>query len=67
MNKQLEIGKDYGIIFGLDASKGMMMIYQGGISWMCIKPGAEKIIESQGTTDNAIKYISAAPVHCGTW
>lgn len=67
MEEQLEIGHDYGSIFGLDKSKGQQAIYLGGNKWRLCKPGEERVVESEGTTRNAIKYVSFAPVHCGTW
>jgi hypothetical protein len=50
MDKKLEIGKNYGDIFGLDPKKGMRMIYLGGNKWRCEKPGAVKEIEGESTT-----------------
>jgi hypothetical protein len=44
MQKQLEIGQNYGGVFGLDTAKGQYMIYQGGDNWLAKKPGAERVI-----------------------
>jgi hypothetical protein len=56
--KNLEIGKNYGDIFGLDEQKGQKMIYNGGISWTAINGDKQFTKDSQETTDNAIKYIN---------
>ena len=59
MSKQLEIGKDYGSVFGLDAkTKGQHAYYLGGIKWRMEQPGKQMECESQVTTDNAVKYIN---------
>ena len=63
--KTLEIGKNYGECFGLDASKGCEMIYSGGDNWLARKPGAEKIITTPDTTKKAIEYINRPYIHLG--
>jgi len=62
-NKTLEIDKDYGSIFGLPT--GCKMIYLGGISWRAIKPGAERVIESQVQTDKVLAYVNQPAIHMG--
>lgn len=56
--KNLEIGKNYGEIFGLDEQKGKKMIYNGEISWTAIDGDKQMTMDSQKTTDNAIEYIN---------
>jgi hypothetical protein len=65
MDKKLEIGTNYGDIFGLDPKKGMRMIYLGGNKWRCEKPGVVKEIEGEVTTKNAIEYINQPSIHMG--
>lgn len=57
--KTLEIGKDYGSIFGIDSKTGKKVIYMGGNTWKAVMPGkGEMVKESEGTTKNAIEYIN---------
>lgn len=65
MTKQLEIGKNYGFVFGLDEKKGQI-VFLGGDSWKAIKPGMEKVMESADTTKKAIEYINRPTVHMGS-
>ena len=65
MQKQLEIGKNYGGAFGLDVSKGQYMIYQGGDNWLAKKPGAERVIVTPDTTAKALAYINQPSVNMG--
>jgi hypothetical protein len=44
MKKELEIGENYGDIFGLDFNGDKKMIYKGDDNWLLVKPGAEQII-----------------------
>ena len=60
MKKELKIGKNYGEIFGLDEKSGKKMIYNGGISWTAIDGEKQMTMDSQKTTDNALKYINSA-------
>lgn len=53
----LEVGKDYGKIFGLDASKGQKFIYNGGISWTAIGINGEMTDDSQEATDDAKNHL----------
>lgn len=64
-SKQLEIGKDYGAIFGLDASKGSTLVYLGGDKWQATKPGATKELTSPGTTAKAVEYINRPAIRMG--
>ena len=64
-SKTLEVGKDYGCVFGLESSKGMSLVYQGGNKWLARKPGAESVIESAGTTAKALAYINQPSIHMG--
>jgi len=65
MTKELEIGKDYGSIFGLDSKKGQQMIYNGGISWTAKQGDKEMTKDSQSTTDNALTYINQPTIKMG--
>ena len=56
MNKTLEIGKNYGSIFGLNEKQ--QMIFNGGISWTTKEGGREMTKECQKTTDSALAYIN---------
>jgi len=62
--RELEINHDYAVIFGVE-DQGKM-IYLGGTQWRLERTGKTEIVESQGTTDAAIKYISQPAVSCGT-
>jgi hypothetical protein len=55
MNK-LEIGKNYGSIFGLNEKQEM--IFNGGISWTAKENGREMTKDCQKTTDAAFAYIN---------
>jgi hypothetical protein len=66
MAKQLEIGKDYGCIFGLSSDKGQYMIYGGGINWMAKNGDKTQTVDSQQTTDNAVAYINRPSIHMGS-
>lgn len=65
--KQLEIGGNYGEIFGLEAEKGKKLIYRGGDMWQGIdtQKGVDKTIESAGTTAKALEYINRPSVFMG--
>ena len=63
--KNLEVNKDYGYVWGLDAEKGMHMIYLGGIKFRAEKPGAVQESESQGTYDQVMAYVNSPTVHMG--
>jgi len=56
MKRELIVGKNYGGIFGLPEDK--KMIYNGGISWTAVDGEREMMVDSQKTTDNALKYIN---------
>jgi hypothetical protein len=63
--QSLEIGTDYGRIFGLSAERGQHLIYQGGDSWLAQQPGSEKVVESAKTTASALAYIGKTAVRMG--
>lgn len=57
--KTLEIGKDYGFCFGLDADKGKKMIYNGGDSWTGVNGEKTMTIDSAPkNTAGALEYIN---------
>jgi hypothetical protein len=58
MTKELVVGKDYYEIFGADETGKKQMIYNGGISWMAIDGDRKMVMDSQPTTDKAVKYIN---------
>lgn len=62
MNK-LEIGKNYGSIFGL--KEHQQMIFNGGISWTAKETGKEMTKECQKTTDNVLAQINKTSVTMG--
>jgi hypothetical protein len=64
-NKILEVGKNYGSIFGLDEKKSNKMVFLGGIKWRAEKPGLTKEMDSEITTKNALEYINRPSVHMG--
>ena len=66
MSKALEVGKNYGGVFGLDASKGACMVYMGGDNWQLQKPGVVKDVISADTTAKALAYINQPSVSMGS-
>lgn len=62
---ELEIGKNYGSVFGLDEKKGMNLVYMGGNNWKAEKPGAAKEMVSEDTTKKALEYINRPSIHMG--
>lgn len=63
--KTLEIGKNYGSVFGLNAEKGQKAIYLGGNLWRAEKPGASAERESEDMTEAALEYINRPSVFMG--
>jgi hypothetical protein len=63
--KPLEIGKDYGKIFGLDPKKDQHMFYQGGISWKAVSPKGERIADSQKMYNDALDTINTPEISMG--
>ena len=59
MTKQLEIGKDYGFVFGLNPEKGQHMIYNGGNSWTA-KEGDREMTKENAveTSEKVFTYIN---------
>lgn len=66
MNKTLEIGKDYGSIFGLTPEMGTM-VYNGGDSWTGSNPAAGKTMTliAPKQTERALEYINRPNVSMG--
>jgi hypothetical protein len=62
--KNLEIGKNYGGIFGLNADSGKKMIYNGGDRWTAVKGEQSQTMDSAKTTAAALEYINRPS--CGT-
>ncbi len=60
MKKQLEIGKDYGFVFGLDSEKGKAMIYNGNNSWTA-KDGDREMTKENATetSEKVLTYINS--------
>ena len=56
---KLEIGHDYGAIFGLKKENGQKLIYNGGISWTGIQGDQEKTMDSEDTTLKVLAYSAA--------
>jgi hypothetical protein len=67
MAKTLEIGANYGQIFGIQPERGSI-VYMGGISFkLTNSKGQERIEESQKTYDNAMAYINQPSIHMGAF
>ena len=62
----LEVGKDYGSIFGLDAGKGCHLYYIGGTMWRAERPGLTVERDNAGATAKAIRYINQPSVQMGS-
>lgn len=60
-NKDLVIGKDYGLIFGLDSSKDQHMIYNGGNSWTAINGELQQTGDSPETTTEIVNRLYMMP------
>lgn len=54
---ELQIGKDYGFVFGLNKDH-QHMIYNGGISWTAVEGEKSLTMDSQQTTEQVYKYIN---------
>lgn len=69
MKKELEIGKDYSGIFGLDSDKNQLMIYLGNNEWLGCNGKKELKMISIEQTQNALEYInrssSSTPIIIG--
>jgi hypothetical protein len=61
MGKELEIGKDYGAIFGLDSKNGQHMIYNGDDNWTAINGEVKMTDNSPETTIEAINNLFLMP------
>lgn len=56
--KTLQIGENYGEVFGFDKDLGQTMIFNGGINWTATNGEKTKTIDSQGTSDKVLEYIN---------
>lgn len=64
--REMQVGMDYGFVFGLDPrAKGQHMIYNGGDSWTMQERERSQTIESQGTTAKVKAYITQPSVMMG--
>lgn len=64
--KTLEIGKDYGSIFGLDAkNKDQHLVYNGGNSWTMKEGAREQTVENGKYNEKVIDYINRPEIHMG--
>lgn len=62
----LQVGKDYGDVFGLKAERGEHLIYMGGQTWKAVAPGKEDMVkESKGTTEKVIIYLNSPHYRVG--
>jgi hypothetical protein len=66
MARQLEVGKNYGEIFGLDPAQQKFMIFNGGVNWTAKNGDKTQTVDSQQTTDNAVAYINRPSIHMGS-
>ena len=65
-NIELQIGKDYGDVFGLKAERGQHLIYMGGQTWKASSRGKEDMVkESKGTTEKVIIYLNSSHYRVG--
>ena len=64
--KTLQIGENYGDVFGFDKDLNQSMIYNGGINWTATNGDKVKTIDSQGTTDKVIEYINRPFINMGS-
>lgn len=63
--KTLEIGRNYGEIFGLDATKGNKIIYLGGTLFMAHKGEKTMEVDSAPTVEKIKEYINRPSVSMG--
>ena len=64
MKIELQVGKDYGDIFGLQ--KGEHLFYMGGETWKAVSPGkVDMVKESKGTTQKVIEYLNSPHYRIG--
>ena len=64
--KTLQIGENYGDVFGFDKDLNQSMIYNGGINWTATNGDKVKTIDSQGTTDKVSEYINRSVINMGS-
>jgi len=53
--KQLEINKDYGFVFGIDAKKGQHMIYMGDNVWQAKQNGKDPMTKKCEKTSQKVQ------------
>jgi hypothetical protein len=58
---KLVVGKDYGIIFGLDANHNQHMIYNGNDSWTAINGELQQTDNSPETTTEIVNHLYMMP------
>ena len=63
MNKELEINKDYGDIFGLAKEKQQALIFLGDNKWVAVEGDRKQEMESEKTTKNALEYINRPAIN----
>ena len=64
MKKELEVGKDYGKMFGL--KDGQHMVYNGNISWTATEGAKTMTMDSQKMTDDITKRINQTATIMGS-
>lgn len=57
MVKSLEVGKDYGSLFGLDKSKDQHMIYNGNDAWTALDGTRQMSLHSKAQTQKALEIL----------
>ncbi len=66
MKKKLEVGKNYGEIFGLSEEKGKM-IYLGDNKWRAEQGNRQMEKECEATTAKVMAYINKSSYKMGSW
>lgn len=64
--KTLEIGKNYGEVFGLNPADGNKLIYLGGTLFEGYKGEKTMQVNSQKTLDQVLAYINRPSVSMGS-
>lgn len=65
MKNELEIGHDYGFVFGLDTKKDQHMVYDGGNTWTAREGERARQMDSPGTTAKVLEYINRPTILMG--
>ena len=64
--KQLEINKDYGFVFGIDAKKGQHMIYMGDNIWQAKQLGKDPMDRKcEKTSQKVLDFINTPRINMG--